>query len=55
MPEDKAIHIIHNIISATTYLHKQHIVHRDIKADNVLLTKGQAKLADFGFAKVREN
>lgn len=27
------------------------MVHRDLKLDNILLAKGMAKIADFGFAK----
>jgi len=44
---------IREILAATTlglsHLHKQKLIHRDIKAGNILLTNdGNAKLADFG-------
>ncbi|XP_044740420.1 uncharacterized protein DDB_G0283357 isoform X2 [Chrysoperla carnea] len=51
MEETQARTVFHQIVSAVDYCHNQGIVHRDIKAENLLLDHNMnIKLADFGFS-----
>ena len=52
--EDQASHIMRQVTSAVTYLHKMNIVHRDIDCANILFATtspdSDVKLVDFGSA-----
>lgn len=52
MPENKARAYFIQILDAVEYLHTNGIVHRDLKAENLLLSADYkvVKLADFGFS-----
>ncbi|XP_060755488.1 serine/threonine-protein kinase SIK2-like [Neoarius graeffei] len=50
LSEEEARKTFWQILSAVEYCHRHHIVHRDLKAENLLLDSNMnIKLADFGF------
>jgi len=52
LPWREAVEIAIQICSALEQAHKNHIVHRDIKPHNIMITKeGIAKVTDFGIAR----
>src|SRR5262249_43933827 len=52
LPETEAIRLIAQVAQGLHRAHKQGLIHRDVKPDNILITPdGQAKLADLGLVK----
>ena len=51
LPVGDAVRILREVCDALAYAHQEGVVHRDIKPDNVLLSRGHAVVTDFGVAK----
>ncbi len=52
LPVAEAVRIVLEIAKALDFAHKHHIVHRDVKPDNIMVTPdGKVKLADLGISK----
>jgi hypothetical protein len=51
LPTDEVVALTRQVASALDYAHGQGVIHRDIKPENILLSKGEAVVADFGIAR----
>jgi len=51
LPPEEAVRIARQICEALRHAHAHHIIHRDVKPHNVLITpEGRVKIGDFGIA-----
>jgi serine/threonine protein kinase len=56
IPEDEAVRLVGQVCDGLQRAHKQGLVHRDVKPDNVMVTHhGVAKLTDMGLVKDVDN
>ncbi len=53
MDEERALMIVMQMARALDHAHRNNLVHRDVKPDNIIITKdGVAKLCDLGLARL---
>ncbi len=52
LPAEDVVRLLAPLARALAFAHRQQIVHRDVKPENILLAEGEPMLADFGIAKV---
>lgn len=55
LSEQEAMPIISDVLAGFLEIADRNYLHRDLKLANIFMSKGSAKIADFGFAKKNVN
>nr|XP_020460362.1 uncharacterized protein LOC109962735 isoform X2 [Monopterus albus] len=57
LPEDLALHYLHQLLGALEHLHRRKVLHLDVKVDNVLLSANcrDTFLCDFGLSETLDD
>jgi eukaryotic-like serine/threonine-protein kinase len=56
LPIPQAFAVMHGLLQALDHAHQHAIVHRDVKPENVMLSRrGEVKVADFGIARLTDD
>src|SRR5262249_31162454 len=55
IPLAEVLRYFHESAEVLDYMHSQHVLHRDIKPQNILILRGHAKVADFGLALLQQS